>query len=200
MKKMTAVICGIAAIVAAPETWATPMACKVELSSRSGGRIVLIKTDPVQNLPVNMPLQFAWHPPASNTTVDLVVGYNGNTIRNLGAPSGARAQFTPLSGKLRKDYVVRVTNGDGKSWRFDRNDIDLGEDQADVIFKKRDERGNAVLSAISDGKPLAIEITAGPKVIGKSVFNASATRDRNELVTRAVQMIEMSDPSVCKRM
>lgn len=175
---------------------ATPMACRVDVRSAQGGRVWMTKSDPSPKLPFDMPQQVFWQPLSSTEAIEMVVGGRGG--KALDALTGGHVTFTPQVAADASQYTVRVRSDLGETWSYGPGDVEAGADKSEAYLDWNDLRGAAILTALSYGRRLTVEIVVGDNIEQSETFDPSNTGERDKLVAYASHLVETNDPRVCR--
>ncbi len=134
--------------------------------------------------------QVSWRIASSNRTMELWVGYSGDSLTALGVPRGMHIELTPRAAYARPATVAVVATPDGHRWP-------LEDSEGDYALARGSPDGQSLLSAVADGQRFTVTIERDGKALTTAIFNQVDTAARAALLARARRKIEASDPTVC---
>jgi hypothetical protein len=189
-----------------------PMRCDITESSAAGGVVqVLTEDSPAPGWPKEikraLKLQLLWRPPPSPQSPQLVVGYAGATLQDMGnEPSGGHIRFRISPPATADDTRVVLGLPDGQTFLLQGDDLHYGQDYGsddesrpvmDVAFGPRDGAWPKIRSVLMERGRLEVKLMRHGELMAETVFDFSNLKARNALLAQARRKLAASDPQVC---
>jgi hypothetical protein len=191
-----------------------PMRCNVTESSPLGG-VVEVNTDDTvlaPPWPAGFPFgkghpQIRWRPPPSLLSAQLVVGYVGSTLTDIGKdPSGGHIRFRVSAPRRADDTQVILSVPDSGTFTLKGDALQYGRDFGsddesrpvmDVVFGPDAPSWPLVKSALLERGRLEVKLVRHGETITDVMFDLSNLEARDALVAAARHKVMEADPQVC---
>lgn len=195
----------VGSIIAADAAQAASIECDVLWRSPAGGTVEIKTGLDAPGASETTPL-ISWHPPSTNSRIDLNLSYWGSSYKELRPIAGGN--LDAVIGADQRNDALTFEFGTGSGPDELKADVRTTTDtegrrslKAIASFRRgsSDEEEQHFIALVDRADTVTVTLKRANEESTKATFNLGATKARDNLIGRAKAQIDAVDSRVCKR-